>query len=313
MTDNPNFDLEALLGPDADPDRRAQLAALLSEALAGNHEGPAPDIAELAAYLDQDLTESERLSFHQNLSKSAIGRADLESAAELLVTVQNSAERPSPAIMRQAANVMMAAAAQARQEQGYGMVAAAGGGRVHAAAALPQSQKTFWQRFLKPRAKIGLGLAFASLVAVLVWNAQRGMDGSSPLASNGPDRDVSQQAVAGATPKHSIPSPAQPQTWGAIALSSDGKAYGISNGAATQELAGAFATTDCIAHHGLNCRIAVAGQGQCFALAAPPDGVSVAAAAENASEAQNRAMAACRSAQNSTASCSVAKTFCSGS
>ncbi len=317
MTGDPNFDLEALLGPDADPDHRARLAALLSNALADEQDGPAPDIAELAAYLDQGLTEDKKQSFHQDLCKSAIARADMESAADLLETVQNSTERPSPAMMRQAGNIMMAAAAELWRKQDYGMVAAAAPRREQgygmAAAAVPRPRQTFWQRLSTPRVKIGLGLAFASLVAVLVWNAESGMNGSQ-VASNGPaqDHDMSQQAIVGATPNHAATSAVQLLTWGAIALSSDGKTYGISHGAATQDLARAIATTDCIARHGLNCRVAIAGQGQCFALASQSGGVPVAAAAENDSYAQSRAMATCNAAQKSAASCTVVKAFCSG-
>ncbi len=126
MTGDADFSLEALFGPDGDPDRRERLAALLSDGLADEQRVQPPDIAEIAAYLDQGLSESEEQAVQQNLSQSAVARADMESAADLLEIVQNSTERPSGAVMHQAANVMMAAAAQLRHEHGYRTVAAAG-------------------------------------------------------------------------------------------------------------------------------------------------------------------------------------------
>ena len=179
MTDDADFDLETLFGLDGDPDHWARLAALLSDALADEKPGQAPDIAEIAAYLDQGLSESEKRTLHQDLSSSAVARADMESAAELLETVQKSTERPSGAVMRQAANVVMAAAAQLRQEQGYGVAVAAGErsgpSSPIAPAVAPQRPKTFWQHLSGPRARIGLGFAFASVIAFLVWNAQTGL------------------------------------------------------------------------------------------------------------------------------------------
>jgi hypothetical protein len=318
MTGDPDFDLEAILGPDADPERRARLATMLSDALADEHDVQTSDVAKLAAYLDQGLTESERQSFQRDLCKSAIARADVESAADLLETVQNSTQRPSRAVMRHAGNVMMAAAAQLEPEREHRMVAAASprskpeSSRV--AAASPRPQPTFWQRLSTPRAKIGLGLAFASLAAVLVWNAETGMN-VSQVATKGTSQghEVSQEAIVGASPDHAATSTAQsPQIWGAIALSSDGSTYGISHGETSQELARAIATTDCIARHGVNCRVVIAGQGQCFALAGQAGGVPTAAVAENYNDAKSRAMAACNATPKGVVPCTVTEAFCSG-
>jgi hypothetical protein len=293
MTGDAKFDLDAILGPDSNPDDRALLVAQLSAALGNGDGSQSPDVAQLAAYLDNGLTEDERLSVQRQLCASAAAQADVESATALLETVQNLAQRPSPAVMRQARDLMMAAVIQ------------------------PKPQPTFWQRLSEPRVKIGLGFAFASLLAMITWNVKTGMvvtQVASTSATSNRDGNLSQEAITGATLGQTTTSTAAPssQTWGAIALSSAGGGYGISHGAPTQELASAVAVTDCIARHGVNCRVAIAGQGQCFALASQPGGVPATAAAENYNDAQRKAIAACNAAQKDAAPCTIAKTFCSG-
>jgi Domain of unknown function (DUF4189) len=317
MTGDADFSLEALFGPGGDPDRRERLAALLSDGLADEQYVQPPDIAEIAAYLDQGLSESERQAVQQNLSKSAVARADMESAADLLEIVQNSTERPSGAVMHQAANVMMAAAAQLRHEHGYRTVAAAGERSGPQSPIVPaaahQHPRTFWQRLSGQRVQIGLGFAFASLIAFLVWNAQTGLTTvqAPPDTPNGHPYG-SQQAIT-STNEH-LPAVAAPfsQSWGAIAVSSEGNAYGISHGATTEKMARTAAMTDCIARHGLNCRVTVAGQGQCFALAGRAEGMPSTAAAESYDDAQRRAIAACRAARGNAAVCNIDEAFCSG-
>src|SRR5207245_7827554 len=93
--------------PAGDPDHRARLVAGLSAALESGKSPPSADIAQLAAYLDQGLTEEEKLSLYQELQASAAARVDLESAIRLLETGDTSAQRPSAAVMARARDIVI--------------------------------------------------------------------------------------------------------------------------------------------------------------------------------------------------------------
>jgi len=292
MTRQSDSEIDALLGPDApdDPLRRAELIARLSAALAEGQDLPSPDIEQLAAYLDGTLSEDERDAMYQRLSMSAEARADLQSAAELLEAIESAPERPSPALMAQAQAMLTASAVQ------------------------PKPRPSLWQQLSAPRMKVGLGFAFAALIALLVWNpgSLRGPGSSRP---SGSADDPLLQAVTGTNPAPTVTATTAPssQSWGAIAVSSDGKIYGTSHGAPSFQAAKAEAITSCIARHGTSCQAAVVGQGQCFALASQPgSGVPFAEAAESLADAQSQAIAACNRARTGGQVCATVTALCSG-
>ena len=298
MTGGPHFDIDAILGdePAGDPDHRARLVAGLSAALESGKSPPSADIAQLAAYLDQGLTEEEKLSLYQELQASAAARADLEFAIRLLETVEKTPQRPSAAVMARARDIAMG-------------------------TPIPGPRKSFWQRLWEPRARLGLGFAFAALAALVVWipTAEIGApDFASlpPLGPSGRADDASRSAVLGRGVSgigNSLPPSPAPasQSWAAVAVSKIGNIYGVAQDAPTQERAAAAALLACVARHGTDCTVALSGQGQCFAVAGQAGGAPVAAAADDVGEAQRRALTACSEGRKAVASCTVSTSFCS--
>jgi hypothetical protein len=299
MTGRSHFDIDAILGdePAGDPDHRARLVAGLSAVLETGKSPLSADIAQLAAYLDQGLTEEEKLSLYQDLQASAAVRADLESAIRLLETVEKTPQRPSAAVMARARDIAM------------GMP-------------IPGPRKSLWQRLWEPRARLGLGFAFTALAALAVWipMAEIGAPNSTPtpqLGASGGADDASRSAFLGrgvSGTDNSIPASPAPgsQSWSAVAVSRTDNIYGVAQDAPTREKAVAAALITCVARHGTACTVALSGQGQCFAVAGHADRAPVAAAADNIGEAQRRALAACSEGRKEMSSCAVSTSFCSG-
>jgi len=152
MIDEPNPGIEAILGEDPghDPERRASLAAGIAAALDSENGPSAADAMLLAAYLDGGLNENEKEAVYAELNASGLARIELASAVSLLAAVEQAPQRPPAELMAQAGALLN----------------------------VPQKQRSplqISQWLSASRLKLGFGLAFTALVAMVVWNpiAQR--------------------------------------------------------------------------------------------------------------------------------------------
>jgi hypothetical protein len=296
MNGGSDIEIDAILGdePGSDPDRRAQLVARLSAALESRNPLPPVDVMQIAAYLDQGMTEDEKLDLYKRLSASAANYADLESAIDLLETVQNSPQRPSVVVMASARGILVPE---------------------------PVQRKPIWQRLSAPRARLALGFAFAASVGLLIWTpfAEFGATNSvsvPQIRTPGRADDMSHQALLGESLSAiGIGVPASPapasSLWGAVAVSKGGNIYGVAQDVSTREAAVETAVANCAARHGSDCTVMASGQGQCFGVAGEIEGIPAAASADSIAAAQRIALATCNSARNEIIPCTMLTSFCS--
>ena len=332
MTGGSHFDVDAILGdePDGDPDDRAQLAARLSALLQTGGNPPSITVAQLAAYLDDGMTDEEKLSLYKEFSASAAARADLESAINLLDTVENAPHRPSFELLSRARDILakeMSAPVPQKSiwrwlwEPGVlhhpsAEVVAGAGAPVPPVP--PVTHKSIWRRLWEPRGRLILGAALASLMALLFWTPVTQLAGLNSTSPPGPGAiDTSREAIIGrGVPDtgNGVPAAHAPATssWGAVAISRSDNVIGLAPDAPTRERASALAMVSCIAHHGIDCRPVLAGQGQCFAVATLAGSAPVAAQADSLADAQRRALATCNAGPKEIRTCAVSTSFCSG-
>jgi hypothetical protein len=163
-----------------------------------------------------------------------------------------------------------------------------------------------WQWLSVSRLKLGFGLAFATLVALVVWNpvAQRASVGPA-LQPATPDswRNSAGEILGGDLPGRNR---------GAVAISRSSKVYGVAQGSLTRDDAEKAALKDCTDRRGGDCALALSGENQCFAVASQIAGIPAAAAAESVGEASRQALATCTRERSEIWSCALSISFCSG-
>ena len=341
MNGKSDIDIDAILGdePGSDPDFRAQLVARLSVALESRNPLPPADVMQIAAYLDQGMTEDEKLDLYNRLSGSAANYADLESAIDLLETVQNSPQRPSAAVMALAREILKpdsrqgsdwrrvadnrlseSAARYAASANDLPAVAGSGGGG-ESPTPEPEKHKSVWRWLPPPRARLAVGFAIAATVGLLIWNQTTETPLTSSVseqqanASGGAD-DSSRQALLGNTLSavgNGIPASPSPASslWGAVAVSKSGNIYGVAQNVSTRETAMESALANCAAQHRTDCTVMASGQGQCFAVAGAIVGTPAVASAVSIADAQRLALATCNSARKELLPCITLTSFCS--
>jgi hypothetical protein len=283
MIDEPNPGIEAILGEDPghDPERRASLAAGIAAALDSENGPSAADAMLLAAYLDGGLNENEKEAVYAELNASGLARIELASAVSLLAAVEQAPQRPPAELMAQAGALLN----------------------------VPQKQRSplqISQWLSASRLKLGFGLAFTALVAMVVWNpiAQRVTVGPA-LQPATPDswRNSIEEIPGGDLPA---------RNWGAVAISRSSKVYGVAQGSLTRNDAEEAALKDCTDRGGGDCTLALSGENQCFAVASQIAGIPAAAAAESLGDASRQAVATCTRERTEIWSCALAISFCSG-
>jgi Domain of unknown function (DUF4189) len=283
MIDEPNSGIEALLGEDPgnDPRRRARLVAGIAAALDSESGPTAADSMLLAAYLDDGLNEKDKEAVYAELNASGLARIELASAINLLAAVEQAPQRPPAELMTQAGALL-----NVRQKQ--------------------RAPLQIWQSLSVSRVRLGFGLAFATLVAMVVWNplAQRASVGPA-LQPATPDsfRNSAGEILGGDLPA---------RNWGAVAISRSSKVYGVAQGSLTRDDAEKAALKDCTDRGGGDCALALSGENQCFAVASQIAGISAAAAAGSVGEASRQALAACTRERMEIWSCALSISFCSG-
>jgi Domain of unknown function (DUF4189) len=283
MTDELNPGIEALLGEDPgnDPERRAWLAAGIAAALDSENGPPATDAVRLAAYLDGGLNEKEKEAVYAELNASGLARIELASAIKLLAAVEQAPQRPPAELM------------------------------AHAGALLKAGQKQrapwqIWQWLSGSRVGLGFGFAFATLLAIVVWNpiAERATVGpASQPATQGSFRNSAEGILGGDLTT---------RNWGAVAISRSSKVYGVAQGSLTRSDAEKAALKDCADRGGGDCALALSGENQCFAVASQIAGISAAAAAGSVGEASRQAVVTCNRERTEIWSCALSISFCSG-
>jgi hypothetical protein len=284
MTDKPIPGIEALLGEDPgnDPERREWLAAGIAAALdSEENRQPAIDAALLAAYLDGGLTEEEKEAVHAQLNASGLARIELASAISLLAAVEQAPQRPPAELMAHAGALL-----KVRQRQ--------------------RAPRQIWQWLSGSRVRLGFGLAFAALIAVVVVNpiAERATLGPpSQPATRGSFRNSAEEILGGELTT---------RNWGAVAISRSSKVYGVAQGALTRNDAEKAALKDCADRGGGDCALALSGENQCFAVASQIAGISAAAAAPSVEEAGRQAVVTCNRERREIWSCALSISFCSG-
>jgi hypothetical protein len=299
MTDEQNHSIEALLGEDPgnDPERRAWLAAGIAAALDGENGPPAADAMPLAAYLDGGLNEKEKEAVYARLNASGLARIELASAISLLAAVEQAPQRPPAELMAHAGALL-----KARQKQ--------------------RAPRQIWQWLSGSRVRLGFGFAFATLVAMVVWNpiAERATVGpTSQPATQGSEHatvgPTSQPATQGSfrnSAEAILGGDLPTRNWGAVAISRSSKIYGVAQGSLTRNDAEKAALKDCADRGGGDCALALSGENQCFAVASQIAGISAAAAAPSVGEASRQAVVTCNRERTEIWSCALSISFCSG-
>lgn len=283
MTDEPHPGIEALLGEDPgnDPARRAWLAAEIAAALEPENGSPGIDATLLAAYLDGGLTEQQKEAVYTQLNASGLARIELASAVSLLAAVEQAPQRPPAELMAHAGALL-----RASQEQ--------------------RASRPIWQRLSGSRVRLGFGLAFATLVAMVAWNpvAERATVGpTSQPATPSSFRNSAGEILGGDLTS---------RNWGAVAISRSSKVYGVAQGSPTRNDAENAALKDCADRGGSDCALALSGENQCFAVASQIAGIPAAAAAPSVEEASRQALVTCSLERREILSCALSISFCSG-
>ncbi len=285
MTDEFDPDIEALLGEDPgnDPERRAWLAAGIAAALDRENGPPAADAALLAAYLDGGLNEKEKEAVYAELNASGLARIELASAISLLGAVEQAPQRPSAELMAHAGALL-----KTRQKQ---------------------REPLQIRRWLsEPRFRLGFGLAFATLVAVVVVVQNPITERASVSPAQQPAMPGSGRDSTGEIFKNALPA----GNWGAVAISRSSKVYGVAQSSLTRNDAEKAALKNCADRGGSDCALALSGENQCFAVASQIAGISAAAAAGSVGEASRQAVATCSRERTEIWSCALSISFCSG-